>query len=480
MAAFVTAGDAPVIVYHFFFVLIALLKENATVKFWRVCANSPLFPILADAARTNLTLFEFLKTAVMQHPPSGLRHPRVVEFFCACFADRYRQPTVVACLTSGVAPGAPSAKSRAASLAGLAAIGRECVKTGNDAIARFFPLLRSALPHFSKPAARVACEIGLVDLIAATAVAFPTRATKCIAVLTAVSRRTIRSATARWRRRRCASRRGGGGRRPSKSSRRCSRGRTMRFRPCAVERLLEHACDDPDTEPWVAAELAVLASLPANADALAAEELHGRVIDRIAAVQHDAQGVLRDAAAARDGVVFDADVREDRASRRATPSSSRTSSPSSTSSCRRCATACRRTPACASSSRARAPRRARPPAAGARRAPAAERHRARAGVSRHGRVRADARFFTDEFIQELFPLKLARLQLAMVERIWLNWELAAKFGSASDAFFFALALARQSKPAPFDLPATFAVFAYQAIVEARGLAADHFQFKFDP
>jgi hypothetical protein len=86
IAQFVNGGDARLLVYYFFLVFIKRLKDNPEVNLWGIFAKSPLFPVVADAVKSDFTPFDVLKTAVMQDPLTRMRYPNVVEFFCACFS----------------------------------------------------------------------------------------------------------------------------------------------------------------------------------------------------------------------------------------------------------------------------------------------------------------------------------------------------------------------------------------------------------
>jgi hypothetical protein len=417
-----------------------------------------------------------------------------------------------------VAPSTPRAKSRAPSLAGIVSISKECIAAGNDAVAQFFPTIRSAVPSFPEPVGRTACELGLIDAIPAVAAAFPALATECVALLTVVSRQpeilaylktnevelygALEQAVLRVT--------------PGLQRAKALIELATLFHAegdevpvvrhvRAVERLLEY----PDAEAFIATELGRLASLRANAIALATAEILALIVDRIAAVQNDEAlrlayfGSLRLLSAnnfvfptfaktarlaASDSFLFPHefaglylellaakpepgahgqstihDSLATEAGLRTILSLLRRLAGPSLSDAHGCLLLARTL---------RLLRRA------IERDTLEQTFFVMDGFSLLAASLSAARkeFFTDELMKALLPLyevlTLAPLQVTMVECVWLNLELAAKFGSAHEVFFSVLALAHQSKPAPFESRAVFARFVYQGLVAAQSPPSD--------
>jgi hypothetical protein len=90
--------------------------------------------------------------------------------------------------------------------------------------------------------------------------------------------------------------------------------------------------------------------------------------------------------------------------------------------------------------------------------------------------RANSAFFGHTLVQELLPLfesfTLPSLQVHMVEHIWLNFDLAFRFGTLREIFFSTTLLAHQINPATFGSRAAFDIVVYQAVQMDRSQNGD--------
>jgi hypothetical protein len=150
--------------------------------------KSRLSNVLA-AAEADLAWFDFIRMAICRSPDLTLTNYELSKTLANWFFDEESRSSIVLCLAVGLcASQAPdeSIECQKNVFSGIVSIALKCVPGDNDLVSELFPIIESSVSRFSDKISKIACELGLFDVIADVSAVFPGLFANCIGLLSTV------------------------------------------------------------------------------------------------------------------------------------------------------------------------------------------------------------------------------------------------------------------------------------------------------